>query len=111
MAIDRRAQAYAEQFHGIFISRYITAARAGRTDLIPEPIRDMMTCYVKGVHSENPVDPVKWVKESLYVYRVKHGRDCPLPPDLSSGQASSSGAAAGAAIGIGLAKTLFRLIR
>ena len=113
MAIDRRAAAYAEQFHGLFISRYTAAARAGRSDLIPEPIRDMIVCYVKGVPSSNPVDVVEWTKDALYAYRVKNGRDCPLPPEVQTvGQAALSGAAAGAKVGLGLvARSLFRAFR
>lgn len=110
MAIDRRAAAYAEQFHGIFIARYTAAARAGRSDIIPEPIRDMLVCYVKGIPCRNPIDAPAWVKEALYNHRVRTGRDFPLPPEFQTvGQAALSGAARGAKQGLGLfVSTLLR---
>lgn len=113
MAVDRRAAAYAEQFHGIFVARYAAAARAGRSDLVPEPIREMVVCAVNGTVCSNPVDVVEWTKEALYSYRVKNGRDCPLPPVVqTAGQAALSGAAAGAKAGLGyFARSMFRLMR
>lgn len=113
MAIDRRAAAYAEQFHGIFVSRYAAAARAGRADLVPEPIRNMVVCAVNGTVCSRPVDVVEWTKEALYSYRVQYGRDCPLPPEVQTmGQAVRAGAAAGAKAGVGhFARSMFRLLR
>lgn len=112
MAIDRRAQAYADQFHAIFINRYIGAARAGRSDIIPEGIREPIVAYVQGKNSRSNVDVSVWMKEALYEYRVKNGRDFPLPPEFkTTGQAAMSGAATGAKIGLGIAASLFRLMR
>ncbi|MFD1696789.1 hypothetical protein [Roseibium aestuarii] len=102
MAIDRRAQAYAEQFHAVFLSRYIGAAKAGRFDIIPESIREPIKAYVEGRQSSSNVDATKWVKSALYEYRVKNGRDCPLPPEFqTTGQAVRQQAANATVKGIG----------
>jgi hypothetical protein len=114
MAVDRRAAAYAEQFHAIFISRYIAAARAGRADIIPESIRDAIVSYVRGTVPQRPVDTAAWMKDALYTYRVKYGKDYPLPPDYtpeSAGKAVAKGALKGAAVGLGIAATLLRFMR
>lgn len=117
MATDRRAQAYAEQFHGIFVARYIAAARANRTDVIPEAIREPISAYVDGRVPKSNVDANAWVKQTLYDYKVQNGRDFPLPPEFQGagqtvGQAAMAGAATGAKIGLGIvAKSIFRLLR
>jgi hypothetical protein len=112
MAIDRRAEAYAEQHYPIFLSRYIAAAKAGRADIIPEPIRDPITAYATGRTPRSNVNPGKWMKEALYEYRVRNGRDFPLPPEMdSAGKAAAKGALKGASIGLGIATSLLRLMR
>ena len=45
MAIDRRAEAYAEQFYPVFLSRYIAAAKAGRADIIPYGIWEEISVF------------------------------------------------------------------
>lgn len=113
MAIDRRAEAYAEQFYQLFLARYIDAAKAGRSDIIPQPIRDAVTSYATGRQPQSQVNPGKWMKQALYEHRVRTGGDYPLPPEFgkSSSNPVATGAAVGAAVGLGLAKTLFRLLR
>lgn len=113
MAIDRRAEAYAEQHYPIFLSRYIAAAKAGRADIIPEPIREPISAYAAGRSSHSNVNPGSWMKQALYDYRVRTGGDYPLPPEMQTmGQAALSGAAAGAKVGLGLvARSLFRAFR
>lgn len=113
MATDRRAEAYAEQFYPLFLSRYISAAKAGRSDIIPEPIREPITAYATGRTSRSNVNPGAWMKQALYDYRVRTGGDYPLPPEMQTmGQAALSGAAAGAKAGLGhFARSMFRLMR
>lgn len=113
MAIDHRAMAYAQQFGPIFVSRYIAAARAGRSDIIPAPIRDILVAYVEGRAPSAPMTDVNsWMSYELYEFRVKNGRDAELPPDFQSvGQAAARGAVKGAAVGLGIAGALFRLFR
>ncbi|MBB4067368.1 hypothetical protein GGR23_004601, partial [Gellertiella hungarica] len=56
--------------------------------------------------------PGKWMKEALYEYRVRNGRDFPLPPEMdSAGKAAAKGALKGASIGLGIATSLLRLMR
>ncbi len=64
MAIDRRAEAYAEQHYPIFLSRYIAAAKAGRADIIPEPIREPISAYATGRTSRSNVNPGPWMKQA-----------------------------------------------
>lgn len=112
MAADRSAMAYAKYHSPIFVSRYIDAARAGRSDVVPEPIRDSVVAYVQGRRPSSPVDVNAWVESALYDFRVRNGGDAQLPPEFPSpGKAAVRGAAKGAAIGLGIAATLLRLIR
>lgn len=112
MAIDRRAEAYAAQFYPIFLSRYIAAAKAGRDDIIPEAIREPIIAYATGRTPRSNINPGKWMKDALYEFRVLHGRDYPLPPEIdSAGKAAAKGALKGAAVGLGIAASLMRLMR
>lgn len=112
MAVDRRALAYAQYHCPIFVSRYIAAARAGRSDVIPQPIRDAVEAYVDGRRPSTAVDVNAWVESALYEFRVRNGRDADLPPEFGSvGKAAMQGAVKGAAVGLGIASTLFRLFR
>ena len=110
MAVDQRALAYAKFHYPIFLSRYIEAARAGRSDIVPEAIRGSIVAYVQGRPST--VDVEDWIKTALYEYRVQNGRDAPVPPEfVSTGRAAARGAVTGAKVGLGIAGTLLRLLR
>lgn len=117
MAIDRRAQAYANQFCPVFIGRYINAARAGRPDIIPEPIREPIVAFVQGRPSRSQVDANAWMTDLLYQYRARSGNDLPLPPEFGSARQSvmagaAAGAKAGAKAGLGMAiRSLLRALR
>ena len=110
MTVDRRASAYADQFAPIFISRYIGAARANRADIIPDAIRPSIVAYVNGTKGSN-VDANAWMRQALYDYRVRYGKDYPLPPEFSAGKAIARGALTGASIGLGIAASLLKLMR
>lgn len=81
MAVDQRALAYAKFHYPIFLSRYVGAARAGRSDIIPETIRGSIVAYVQG--RPGTVDVESWITSTLYDYRVQNGYDAPVPPEFS----------------------------
>ena len=110
MAIDKSAQAYAKFHYPIFLSRYVEAARAGRSDIIPDPIRSSIVAYVQG--RAGTVDVESWIKLALYNHRVQTGMDAPVPPEFPSvGRAAARGAVSGAKVGLGIASSLLRFLR
>ncbi len=113
MDVDRRAQAYAKQFCPVFIGRYINAARAGRPDIIPEPIREPIVAYVQGRPSRSKVDANAWMTDLLYQYRARSGNDLPLPLDLGQGgkAAARANGAKAARVTLGLINVVSAILR
>lgn len=110
MAAERSALAYAKFHYPIFLSRYVGAVQAGRSDIIPDAIRSSIVAYVQG--RPGTVDVEEWIKLALYNFRVENGHDAPVPPEFPSvGRAAARGAVTGAKVGLGIASTLLRFLR
>ncbi|WP_147377526.1 hypothetical protein [Mesorhizobium jarvisii] len=109
--VDRRAEAYAQQFAPIFVSRYMDAAKAGRSAEVPAPIRSAVEAYANGTVDRSGVDVNNWVYNSLYQHRVSTGGDVTLPPEYASAGKKAASIAGTVALGVGgaLLKSAFGL--
>jgi hypothetical protein len=124
MTTQSSAKAYADQFAPIFATRYIAAAKAGRSDIIPDRWRESVVAYVQGRPSRTHVNVNLELRNGLYQHKLETGKDFPLPPDFtrnngsgeSAGRAIAKGATRGAVTGLKaslpfVAPALFRAFR